>query len=252
MTTTRPLVSIIIPALNAERFIADAIESILAQDVEPLEVVVIDDGSSDATAAIAGRYGPPVRCISQANRGLPGARNRGLAEARGDLIGFCDADDMFMPGCLKLQLEKLAAHPDKDLVVGRYVNETMVSAPGEAMAFTPLEASDDYIMSMSVSLVRRHVFDRVGRFDEEMRHCDDWDWFMRAREAQVPILFHPGCIMRRRLHDGNMTRNEDASRRYRALMLKRSLDRRRQGGVIAQSLASLASQDERSGGPEQA
>lgn len=250
--TTQPLVSIIIPALNAERFIAEAIESILAQGVEPIEIVVIDDGSTDRTAAIANRYGSPVRCISQPNRGLPGARNSGLAAASGDLIGFCDADDVFMPGCLQLQLEKLGANPDKDLVVGRFVNETMVGNSADGISFTPLEVTDDYIMSMSVSIVRRHVFDTVGRFDEAMRYCDDWDWFMRAREAQVPILFHPNQIMWRRLHDGNMTRDQEASRRYTALMLKRSLDRRRQGGSAAQSLASLASQDERNGPQEPA
>lgn len=250
--TTQPLVTIIIPALNAERFIAEAIESILAQNVAPIEIVVIDDGSTDSTAAIASRYGSPVRCISQTNRGLPGARNSGLSAANGDLIGFCDADDVFMPGCLQLQLKKLAANPDKDLVIGRFVNETMVSSPGGGVSFTPLEATDDYILSMSVSLVRRHVFDNVGRFDEAMRYCDDWDWFMRAREAQVPILFHPNQIMRRRLHDGNMTRDQEASRRYTALMLKRSLDRRRQGGSAVQSLASLSSQDERSGRQEPA
>jgi glycosyltransferase involved in cell wall biosynthesis len=248
---TPPLISIIIPALNAERFIAEAIESILAQNVAQIEIVVIDDGSTDGTAAIASRYGPQVWCISQTNRGLPGARNRGLAAATGDLIGFCDADDVFMPGCLQLQLYKLTANPDKDLVVGRFVNETMVSGPGEAMAFAPLVNKDDYILSMSVSLVRRHVFEEVGQFNETMRQCDDWDWFMRAREAQVPILFHPTQIMRRRLHDGNMTRDQVASRRYTALMLKQSLDRRRRGGLAAKSLASLASQDERTGGQKE-
>ena len=249
--TSKPLISIIIPALNAERFIADVIESILAQDCDPIEVVVIDDGSTDGTAAIASRYGSQVRCISQPNRGAPGARNRGLAATNGDLIGFCDADDVFMPGCLRLQLEKLTANPNKDLVVGRFVTESMVSGRGEAIAFAPLVTTDDYILSMSVSLVRRHVFEKIGQFDETMRQCDDWDWFMRAREAKVPILFHPNQIMRRRLHDGNMTRDQEASRRYTALMLKQSLDRRRKGGFAAKSLASLASQDERIGRQEE-
>lgn len=250
--SSEPLISIVIPAFNAERFLGEAIESVLSQDAGPLEIIVVDDGSTDRTAGIAAGYAPQVTLIRQANMGPPGARNQGLAAARGAFIGFCDADDVFLPGCLGLQLEKLCANPAVDLVVGRYANETMVSAPGEALAFAPMETSADYIMSMSVSLIRRHVFDRVGNFDAEMRQCDDWDWFMRARELQVPILLHPAILMRRRLHDSNITRDQQASQRYTALMLKRSLDRRRRGAAAAQSLASLASQAEAGSAPDQA
>jgi glycosyltransferase involved in cell wall biosynthesis len=243
------LISIIIPAFNAERFLAEAIEGILVQEIDPLEVVVVDDGSTDRTAEIAASYDDRVRCISQANKGLPAARNRGLAAANGEFIGFCDADDVFLPGSLKLQLGKLLANPGIDLVVGRYGNEMMVDPHSEQVAFAPVEATNHYIMSMSVSLIRRQLFDKVGQFDEVMRHCDDWDWFMRAREQHVPMLFHTAILMRRRLHDQNMTRNQDASRRYTALMLKRSLDRRRNKSGAASSLSSLSSQTEQNSPP---
>lgn len=250
--TAKPLISIVIPAFNAERFLAEAIESILAQAAVSLEIVVVDDGSRDGTARIAAGYDERVRCISQANKGPPAARNRGLAAARGELIGFCDADDVFLPGCLKLQRDKLLANPAVDLVVGRYATEVMSSVAGQPAAPVPVETPHDYIMSLSVSLIRRPVFDRIGLFDETMRQCDDWDWFMRAREQQVPILFHSEILMRRRLHDSNITRDAEASRHFTALMLKRSLDRRRKASGTARSLASLASQSEAHGAADKA
>lgn len=245
--TEHPLISLIIPAFNAERFLAETIESILAQGIDPIEIVVIDDGSSDATAAVAARFGHPVRCISQPNSGAPAARNSGLAAAKGEVIGFCDADDSFLPGALRLQLEKLLANPEIDVVVGRYVHEAVISKPGEPLEYAPVETSDDHVLQLGVSMFRRRAFDKVGGFDEELRQCDDWDWFMRARELQVPILFHTTTIMRHRLHDSNITRDQDATRHYTALMLKRSLDRRRKAGGAAQSLRSLASQTEQGG-----
>jgi glycosyltransferase involved in cell wall biosynthesis len=241
----QPLISVIIPAFNAERFLAEAIESILSQDIEPIEIVVVDDGSTDRTAEVAASYGERVRCISQVNMGPPAARNRGLSVATGEFIGFCDADDVFLNGCLKLQLDKLFANPRIYLVIGRHMHEMMVNAPGKSTTFSPVEQTTHHTMSMGVSLIRRIVFDMIGKFDEGMRQCDDWDWFMRAREQQVPMLFHEAILVRHRLHDGNITRDQAASRRYTALMLKRSLDRRRNECGSARSLSNLASQTER-------
>jgi len=242
---SQPLISIIIPAFNAERFLAEAIESILSQDIEPIEIVVVDDGSTDRTAEVAASYGHRVRCISQVNKGPPAARNRGLSVATGEVIGFCDADDVFLHGCLKLQLDKLLANPSIDLVVGRYRDEMIVNVPGKPATYFPVEQTTHHIMQLGVSLIRRHLFDKLGKFDEAMHQCDDWDWFMRAREQQVPMLFHLSILARHRLHDGNITRDQEASRRYTALMLKRSLDRRRNESGAARSLSSLASQTER-------
>lgn len=234
------MISVIVPAFNAETFIAEALTSILSQGHDDLEILVIDDGSTDRTAEICAGFPSTVRCISQENAGSPAARNRGLQSSRGDFITFLDADDVYITGSLILQLEKLRRNPAVDLVVGRFLNEEISSVPGEPMAFVPVDTPDDIVLQMGVSLIRRHVFENVGMFDESLRYCDDWDWFMRAREMQVPMLFHHEAVMRRRLHHGNMTRDREIGNAYMAMMLKRSIERRRHRFGKATSLTSLS------------
>jgi len=243
--TVKNLVSIIIPAYNAEAFINDAIESVLAQDYRPIEVIVVDDGSSDETAFIAEKFGPPVVCHRQKNGGPPVARNRGLQIARGEYIGFLDADDLYEPGRIKLQFDKLQQNPGLAFVVGRLMREQLDNEPGGSIAFRPLEP-DKYIwLQLGLCLFRRTVFDRVGVMEERLQHSDDWDWFMRARELQVPMLLHENIVLRARLHWNNMTRDRKAGMHFLPIMLKRSIDRRR---TIAkgqpQSLTKLAAHRE--------
>lgn len=104
-------VSVVVPAYNAAGFIRRAVESALRQSLPPTEIVVIDDGSADATAELARSYGPPVRCVIQANAGSSAARNRGIEEARCEWVGFLDADDEWFPSKLGRQAEILASHP---------------------------------------------------------------------------------------------------------------------------------------------
>jgi glycosyltransferase involved in cell wall biosynthesis len=225
--TVKDLVSIIIPAYNAAAFINDAIESALAQDYRPIEVIVVDDGSSDETACIAERFGPPVICHRQQNGGPAVARNRGLLLARGEYIGFLDADDLYEPGRVKLQFNKLQQNPGLTIVMGRLKREQLDSEPGEPITFKPMESDDFICLQLGLCLFRRTVFERVGVMEESLRHSDDWDWFMRARELQVPMLLHDDIVLRARLHWNNMTRDRKAHMHFLPIMLKRSIDRRR-------------------------
>jgi glycosyltransferase involved in cell wall biosynthesis len=234
------MISVIVPAFNAEGFISTALESIRSQEHDNLDVIVIDDGSTDCTAEICESFGGWVRCIRQKNSGLPAARNRGLAASRGAYISFLDADDIYEPGGLRIQYEKMMANQAVDLVIGRFLNEKLCRTNEDTKGFVPIDTPDEVMLSMSVSLVRRAVFERVGLFDTSLRYCDDWDWFMRAREMQVPMLFHREIVMRRRLHDRNMTRDRELGNAYMALMLKRSLDRRRAKFGEAKSLPKLS------------
>lgn len=239
--TVKDLVSIIIPAYNAEAFINDAIESVLAQDHRPLEVIVVDDGSSDETAQIAEKFGPPVICHRQKNGGPPMARNRGLQLARGEYIGFLDADDLYEPGRMKLQFDKLQQNPGVAVVMGRIMREHLDSEPGESIAFKPAESDDRVSLQLGLGLFRRAVFEQVGVMEASLQHSDDWDWFMRARELQVPMLFHDDVVLRARLHGNNMTRDRKAGMHFLAMVLKRSIDRRRtRAKGQPQSLARLA------------
>src|SRR5436305_1935247 len=106
----QPLVSVVMPAFNAEAFVAEGIESVLAQDYECVEVIVVDDGSTDNTSAVASRY--PVKCIAQKNSGIAAARNAGVAVSRGSLVAFLDADDIWLPGKLSTQVAYLLKHPE--------------------------------------------------------------------------------------------------------------------------------------------
>lgn len=108
---TEALVSVVIPAYNAAPYLGDAINSVLDQSYKRIDLIVIDDGSTDETAAIAFGFGERVRCIQQANRGMAGARNRGIAECRGDFVALLDADDTWMPTKLAKQMEALSAAP---------------------------------------------------------------------------------------------------------------------------------------------
>lgn len=239
---TGPLVSIVMPVYNGAAFIAEGIGSILAQVHRPLEVIVVDDGSTDDSAAIAESFGTPVRCHCQANGGPPVARNRGLDLARGEIVGFLDADDLFAPDKLAQQLRRLAAHPDRDVVLGRMQYQQLVSNDAALPRFRQMEMDDEHLsLQLGCALFRRSVFDQVGRFDETNRICDDWDWFMRAREQGVGLLIHRDVVLHQRLHEGNITRQRTIAASCQLLIFKRSLDRRRARGGEAVVLPPLSS-----------
>jgi glycosyltransferase involved in cell wall biosynthesis len=238
--TIKNLVSVIIPAFDAAPFIKDAIESVLAQQYRPVEVIVVDDGSNDGTAPIAESFGPPVICHRQENGGPPVARNRGLTAAHGEYIGFLDADDLYEPARIQLQIDKLLQNPDIEVVIGRLVREELASEPGEPMTFKPLETGDQISLQLGVCLFRRSVFEQVGLMDKCLRQSDDWDWFMRARELGIPMLLHEDIVLRQRLHLNNITRDRTANLHFLPVMLKRSLDRRRNRAGQARSLPNLA------------
>ena len=240
---SKPLISVIMPAFNAAAFIAEGIDSILAQEHRPIEVIVVDDGSTDDTASIAAGFGSPVRCCTQKNTGPPSARNKGLSMARGDLIAFLDADDVYEPGKLELQVKKLEENPQVDVVVGKMVRLELASAPDEPLVFVPIEQDDHVNLQLGTALFRRAAFDKVGFFDVSLLATDDWDWFMRARELKVGLLMHKETVLKQRLHRTNITRDRVAGMHFLALMLKRSIDRRRAQGT-ADSLPKLANYEE--------
>ncbi len=246
--TDGPRISVVIPVFNAERFLPDAIHSILAQCEESLEVIVVDDGSTDGSAAVAERFGKPVRVIRQANSGPAAARNRGIEAARADYLAFLDADDLYMPDKLPLQTERLDRHPAVDVIIGQHHYLMLDGADGNQPRFSRYD--DDHLsLQFGCCLFRRRVFDRIGLLDESMRLGEDWDWFMRAREAGVPLLLHRDVVLHQRIHTGNITRQREAANRFTLEMVRRSLARRRRGLAAATSLPPLANFFEPEDGP---
>ncbi len=227
------MISIVMPAFNASAFIAEGIGSILAQEHRPLEIIVIDDGSADDTAAIVTAFGKLVRFHRQAHAGAPSARNYGLSLVSGELVTFLDSDDLFEKNKLGRQLLKLQNNPEIDIVLGGLRHFQQTNAEQQPASFPQTQQDDRLILQLSCGLFRRSVFDRVGLFDVLLRQCDDWDWFMRARELRVGMLLHRDIVVNHRLHSHNLTRDRSEVVTYQAMMFKRALDRRRAGGENA-------------------
>ncbi len=221
-------VSCIVPVFNGEPYIAETIESILGQTRAPLEIIVVDDGSTDGTREALGPFGDRIRLLTQENQGPSAARNHGLEESRGEFIAFLDADDLWIAQKLELQLERMAARPELDLCSGHIKSFWIPELDHERRQ---LENHPYYqsraLLSPCTILTRRDVFERVGRFDPDLRNGEDTDWFMRAMKLGIVIETLPTLLVHRRHHLTNLTRTTSPSTEAVLELLKRTLDRGR-------------------------
>lgn len=232
-------VSAVIPCFNGAEFIAEAIASIRRQTVPVNEIIVIDDGSTDGSAAVLRSLAAAdLHCYTQLNQGLPAARNAGVDRCRGDVITFLDHDDLWCENKIEIQLGLLAAHPELGIVVGQMQKLRQVAAQPGGRRFEPYDPPTP-ALSMNGAVIRREVFGIVGRFDTSQRYCDDWDWYMRARELGVGMRLHDDVVHYYRRHERNMTNNVELGNQHTLQMLKKSLERRRKQQGEARSLPSL-------------
>jgi glycosyltransferase involved in cell wall biosynthesis len=205
-------VSVIVPAFNAGRTLAATLASIQAQRPSPMQIVVVDDGSTDDTAAVAlattgGWAGSAL--VRLTNGGVASAMNAGLAAARCDWVAFLDADDLWEPDCLHKQLTHLAAHPGLDASVGgmtEFVCPSLASA--EAARLRPRPPQTAWVAG--ATLVRRTVFSQAGLFNPALRLGCWIDWVDRARRAGATFGEHRGLVMRRRLHPASLSMSQAA------------------------------------------
>jgi glycosyltransferase involved in cell wall biosynthesis len=195
-----PQVSVIIPLYNLGRFVGEAIESTLAQTIgrDALEVIVIDDGSTDGGGDVARRYAGPVRCHRQENRGLSAARNAGLGLSHAPFVTFLDADDRVLPEKLEAQLAGFAAHPEAGLVYTgwRHIDESGHPLPQRGWSRYTGDVLGHLLLGNLIhphaALVRRELVERAGGFDESLTSVEDWDLWLRISRAGA--LWH--CIDR--------------------------------------------------------
>jgi glycosyltransferase involved in cell wall biosynthesis len=217
-------VSCIIAVFNGERYLSEALASVIEQSAGAPEVIVVDDGSTDSTADIVRRFGDRVRCLRQPNSGQAHARNAGVAQARGRFLAFLDADDLWCREKLARQLEAFADDPRLDYCVT--VVENFVDAADE-LVVTGRPATVPGFSAVSL-LVRRDAFDRVGPFRIDLAHASDTEWFLRAAELGLADKLIPEVLVRRRLHaDSRSQQHNRRSRREYLGLVKAHLDRRR-------------------------
>ncbi|MAT95505.1 MAG: hypothetical protein CME59_23295 [Halioglobus sp.] len=210
-----PRVSVIMPVYNAARWVDEAVHSVLSQGVAPLQLIAIDDGSSDDSAARLADFGTQVELLRQDNRGPAAARNLGLAQARAAFIAFIDADDTWPPGRLARQLARLEDERDTTIVQGRLQDIALRDG-----AWRP--RGEPYFANSLVSaLFRREAFERAGLLDESLRFCEDVDWFFTARRAGLGLLRDDHVTLLRRCHGDNMTRDRDQVRRQTLAVVAR-------------------------------
>jgi glycosyltransferase involved in cell wall biosynthesis len=217
-----PAVSIITPAYNAGRYLGVAIASVLSQTVPDLEMIIVDDGSTDDTSSIAGsfaRHDRRVRVVRQANAGTAAARNTAIAAARGRFYALLDADDWWMPDFLRVQLGILIANPAIDILSVNAINaggrwngtpwHPVSSAALQIISLRHLIEVEDSVCIMSV--FRRRVVDRIGGFDQSMHRNEDYDFWVRAAIAGCSIAFNPKPLGYYRRHAASKSANEEAA-----------------------------------------
>jgi glycosyltransferase involved in cell wall biosynthesis len=207
------LVSVIVPCYNGAAFLEEALRSALAQSYPAVEVVVVDDGSTDSSPEIVQRF--PVRYIRQRNRGLADARNSGIRESKGSYVVFLDADDRLKPEAIETGVRAIELRPDCAIAVGDHV---FISADGSYLASSnkvdPLGSyyeallKSNFIEMISSALFRRSVFDEVGVFDATLPVAEDYELYLRIGRVR-PICCHSVVVAEYRRHEGNMSLNSE-------------------------------------------
>lgn len=194
-----PLISVVVTVYNTEKYITEALDSVFAQDYKNLEVIVVNDGSTDSTLDILEKYPRKIKIISQENKGQSVARNVGIKIAQGSFIGILDGDDLWTDNHISLGLRYLTQNNDYDFVRGQTMRFKVVD--GEK------EISNKEFMEMLVgaSFFRLKVFNIVGLFDEDMRQGEDLDWFIRLAESCCKEKRIEETILLYRRHENNLT-----------------------------------------------
>lgn len=224
-SSKKPLISVIIPVFNGERFIRDAVKSVLSQNYPALELIIVDDGSTDKTEEIILQLPYDIRYFKQENGGPASARNRGIRDASGELIAFLDVDDLWPDNNLNFLVDELSQDPEIEVIHGY----------GQMMANNPKSNNYEYIGNpkesfpyyIGAAIYRKSVFERVGLFDTTLRFGEDHDWFNRAKELNIKIKRIEDVTLLVRRHGQNMTHGKNIVALNTLRIFKKALDRKR-------------------------
>jgi glycosyltransferase involved in cell wall biosynthesis len=210
-------VSVVMPAYNQAEYIREAINSVLRQSYEYLELIIVDDGSTDETAEVVRSFGDRrIIFIQQENCGLSGARNRGIVAATGEYLAFLDSDDKYARQKLETQVRFLEEHKEVGIVAGGW---RVIDADGRVRAYMrPWQNKEMQIndintwlrscpMTPHSLLLRKDWIEKVGGFDERFRRLEDWDLYLRLKDIGCVFGYLEDIVCDYRLHGENMTRN---------------------------------------------
>jgi glycosyltransferase involved in cell wall biosynthesis len=223
-------VDVVIPAFNASAFLDEALDSVLAQGPLVGKVVVVDDGSSDGTVALAAARGSPVELVQlQGNHGAAKARNAGIARCASEFVAFLDADDRWLPGKLDAQVAALTGAQERAFAICRIRPFADAEIPAaERAALLAQQPAEMEGWLASALIVRRAMFVQAGLFAEDLRIGEVIDWFSRVRPfGHVAI---PAVLVERRMHRRHTTRLAEEQRRDYLLAAHRHLARQRGSG----------------------
>jgi len=223
-----PILSVLIPVWNGARYLGAAITSVLEQTGAPdVEVIVIDDGSVDLSAAIAERFGPPVRCLRVPHRGLAAARNTGAEVAHGEYLLHLDSDDVLPAQSIATRMAVFNSQPETDLVVGQTISFISPEVGHVAASRYRLPSGPQRGGLPGASIARAGFASRVGRFDIARNNSPDLDWMARASEHSPRVVDLAAVVLHRRIHGRNLSLAQSALAADRLAIVRESLARRR-------------------------
>ncbi len=220
--TRRETVSVVIPVHNGAEYLAKALESVFSQTEPAEQVIVVDDGSRDRSAAIARSF-PEVRLIQQANAGVSAARNAGVSASTGSLLAFLDQDDLWLPDKLRFQTEYLAKHPEAGYVL---CHQRYVVAGERPDWFRPRTDASEPSYVPSAWLVRRQAFEVAGGFADAFRLAQDIEWIARAQDAGIIAGIVQEVLLLKRIHGDNLGSRASEGRREVLQALRASARRK--------------------------
>ncbi len=196
-------ISVIIPVYNAEKYLGEAIESVQQQKIQPAEVFVVDDGSTDNSAEVAKTFMPEITLIQQLNRGISAARNTAVKRARGSMLAFLDADDIWTDDHLEKLTSELHQNSKLDMVAGHV--EQFLSDDAKERSHQTIDENQKVLPGYvaGASLIKKEVFEAIGLFDEGLTLAEFVDWFSRAKDSGFSFKMIPDVVLRRRIHTQN-------------------------------------------------
>ncbi|MCU0760467.1 MAG: glycosyltransferase family 2 protein [Steroidobacteraceae bacterium] len=229
MNARSPFLSVVIPCYDAAPFLAEALASVFAQGLDDVEVIVVDDGSTDGSGEIARRYDPRVVLLSQPNAGIAAARNAGVARARSPWLAFLDADDLWTEGSLRSRLDAVQAVPGADGVFGALQQFLCPRLEPAAAARIDYDPTPQVARFAGTLLLRREAFLRAGPFDASLKVGEMLDWVSRAELAGLTLATLERVVMRRRIHGSNTVLRQPAAAGNADYLraLKAAIDRKR-------------------------